>query len=392
MAHITEIKIDGLLGRESPLHFVLERDVNVFFGDNGCGKTTLLKILDAAMNFDADAIARLPVSRAEVHVFSLTEGQVIKHVWDRKREKDEGRDRQFELIDPAELSQSDRLRYIKMRESANEWKRSPTQKKGRSKVGRWAHSFLPTTRLYLGESPIPQGSGKSRVFEDQLDAVFADSVNRAWILFNSKTLTDVRNIQEEGLRAVLYSVLSTNRDAPTDSLLDPTDAYVRVRKFLQRQTESGPTMLGSVENFRGRYKNEKDLRRVVANLDDVEQKVEAAMAPLDRFVSTLQTLYSNGKKIAPRNNALAIELNSGEMLSPAALSSGEKHLLKLLLTAMTAQENSVMIDEPELSMHIDWQRHFVETVHALNPACQLILATHSPEIMAELPDSKIFRI
>ena len=56
MAHITEIKIEGLLGRHSTIHYKLQRDVNIFFGSNGSGKTTLLKVLDAAMNLDSAAI------------------------------------------------------------------------------------------------------------------------------------------------------------------------------------------------------------------------------------------------------------------------------------------------------------------------------------------------
>ncbi|WP_457282169.1 AAA family ATPase [Polaromonas sp. P5_D5] len=69
MAHITEIKIDGLLGRKEPIQLKLNNQVNVFFGENGCGKTTLLKILDAALSRDAEAMNLLPVERAEVHIF-----------------------------------------------------------------------------------------------------------------------------------------------------------------------------------------------------------------------------------------------------------------------------------------------------------------------------------
>jgi len=51
-----------------------------------------------------------------------------------------------------------------------------------------------------------------------------------------------------------------------------------------------------------------------------------------------------------------------------------------------------MIDEPELSLHVDWQRRLVENMTLLNPSAQYIFATHSPEIMADVDDSKIFRL
>ena len=54
--------------------------------------------------------------------------------------------------------------------------------------------------------------------------------------------------------------------------------------------------------------------------------------------------------------------------------------------------STILIDEPELSMHIDWQHDLIESLSRLNGQAQFILATHSPEIMAELDDSKIFRL
>lgn len=70
------------------------------------------------------------------------------------------------------------------------------------------------------------------------------------------------------------------------------------------------------------------------------------------------------------------------MIKPTSLSSGEKQLL-ILLTETLLQQNSPTIfiaDEPELSLHIDWQRKIISSVRELNPNAQVIVATHSPEI------------
>lgn len=389
MAHITEFRIDGLLGRTEPVHCKLRRDVNVIFGDNGSGKTTLLKILDAAMNLDSEAIAKLPVTRAEVHIFSLSEKRVVKQIWDRNAPQTLN-PVQLELGNPEFLTVTERLRWWKMQESGQRpWKRVPQKDPSEKGTLRWSHAFLPTTRLYIGDKSLPAAQSLS---EEQLDAAFAQSLNRAWLLFNSRTVTEVSAIQQEGLRAVLYSALTPTQDKVAHGDLNPDEAYGRVQSFLKRQTVSASTMLGSLESFRARYRKEEELRRVVANLDTVERRVEAALAPTERFFAALRRLFSAGKLLSPLANELSVVLESGQRLPIAALSSGEKHLLKLLLTAMTSEANAVMIDEPELSMHIDWQRQFISTVHALNPECQLILATHSPEIMAEVDDDKIFKI
>lgn len=73
------------------------------------------------------------------------------------------------------------------------------------------------------------------------------------------------------------------------------------------------------------------------------------------------------------------------MLNLSQLSSGEKQMLILLLSTLT-QNNIKCItfwDEPEISLHIEWQQSLIRVVRELNPNMQLILATHSPSILYE---------
>ena len=393
MAHITEIRIEGLMGRKEPIHIKLDRQVNIFFGENGCGKTTLLKILDAALSRDAEAMALLPVSKAEVYIYSINHDKIIKHSWERKeataKELIFAR-ADLELFDIDEVLLQKHPGII----ATNDWKLTPSIKNQPSTAKRWAHTFLPTTRLYVADSRVRSSIEiKSPLAsERQFDKAFAESVNRAWLQFYSKTLQEVRQIQEDGLRTVLRHVLSPDKKPLGGSLLDATDVHQRVTKFLSRQSHSDSVSLGSVSSFRKRYEANDDLRRVVDNLDDVERRIENAMSPVDRFTSTIKGLFSRGKSVVLSSNEIQILLEDGRNISLANLSSGEKHLIKILLSAMTADNNAVLIDEPELSMHIDWQRTFVQTVHSLNPGCQLIAASHSPEIMADVEDACIFRL
>ena len=174
--------------------------------------------------------------------------------------------------------------------------------------------------------------------------------------------------------------------------MDSDIVHRRVGKFLARQPDSEIISLGSAANFRKRYEQDSDLRRIVDNLDNVERQIERAMIPVDSFIETISSLFSRGKTLTLTSNELQVALADGRNLSIAGLSSGEKHLIKILLSTMTAGPNAVLIDEPELSMHIDWQRVFVRTMLSLNPDSQLILATHSPELMAEIDDSHIFKL
>lgn len=394
MAHITEITIEGLLGRKDPIHLTLNRGVNVFFGENGCGKTTLLKVLHAALSQDGAAMERLPVARAEVDIYSIDRKQVYRHSWERAVEPQEreGLPIEPDALEDSYIETTDGRYFVHGGKAETDWTITPNDRQGASFSG-WSHKFLPTTRLYLGDAiSMRSDAGRPQVSEAELDRIFKDSINRTWLLFYSTALTNVRDIQESGLRTVLQEVLAPEKNKQQDYPQDVDTVYARVASFLARHSRTAHISLGKPNQFRERYETDAHLRQIVNNLDHVERQIEMEMVPINRFLSTISRLFSGGKSLRMESNVLEVLLANDHVLPISQLSSGEKHLIKILLTAMTCGPNSILIDEPELSMHIDWQRAFVETISSLNPKCQLILASHSPEIMADLQDSCIFRL
>ena len=47
------------------------------------------------------------------------------------------------------------------------------------------------------------------------------------------------------------------------------------------------------------------------------------------------------------------------------------------------------MDEPEISLHIEWQNKLIEAIRSLNPNCQIIMTTHSPSIFADGWEDKL---
>lgn len=41
----------------------------------------------------------------------------------------------------------------------------------------------------------------------------------------------------------------------------------------------------------------------------------------------------------------------------------------------------LFMDEPEVSLHIEWQKRLIELIVELNPNVQIILTTHSPAVI-----------
>ena len=71
------------------------------------------------------------------------------------------------------------------------------------------------------------------------------------------------------------------------------------------------------------------------------------------------------------------------MLQPYLLSSGEKQMLVILLTVLV-EDNCpyvLFMDEPEVSLHVEWQKQLIDLIMELNPNVQIILTTHSPAVI-----------
>ena len=71
------------------------------------------------------------------------------------------------------------------------------------------------------------------------------------------------------------------------------------------------------------------------------------------------------------------------MLVPYQLSSGEKQMLVILLTVLVEDNKNYVLfmDEPEVSLHVEWQKRLIDLVIELNPNVQIILTTHSPAVV-----------
>lgn len=84
------------------------------------------------------------------------------------------------------------------------------------------------------------------------------------------------------------------------------------------------------------------------------------------------------------NNKLVFRKEDGKIISLEMLSAGEKQLMLILLTVFLMDEKPhvLLLDEPELSLHIEWQGKLIKCLREMNPACQMIITTHSPSVFA----------
>ena len=105
--------------------------------------------------------------------------------------------------------------------------------------------------------------------------------------------------------------------------------------------------------------------------------------PVQQFLQTLQSFLKDKTLVVSDTGELVVA-RDGTSIDVPHLSSGEKQLL-ILLTETLLQNNSPFVflaDEPELSLHIEWQGKVIDSIRSLNQHAQIIVATHSPEIAA----------
>lgn len=120
-------------------------------------------------------------------------------------------------------------------------------------------------------------------------------------------------------------------------------------------------------------------RAVVAKSLDAEALTEQIFSQVSLFVSTLESFIVD-KTFSFVGGELVVA--SEGPLPLAKLSSGEKQLLILFIEALLQRQRPFIFlaDEPELSLHIAWQRNILMAIRSLNPNAQIVVATHSPEI------------
>lgn len=118
------------------------------------------------------------------------------------------------------------------------------------------------------------------------------------------------------------------------------------------------------------------------------EKRSKIYAPKNTFVSILNGMLYRKRISINTGNQPVFYSDNDEELSLEDLSSGEKQLFILMgETLLQRQKTCIfMADEPEISLHIDWQERLVPSLRQINPNAQIVFATHSPDIVGVYGD------
>lgn len=389
MAHIVRVSISGLVGRKSVFRQELNRDINVFFGLNGSGKTSLLRILRAAMANDVASLATVPFDQVEVTIAS-GDGDHREFVYSIERKLfDRIAYRQRDLFGDDPQMRMLTLGKTLFRDLHMGWKIKPDLPS--DATGEWPHVFLPTTRLLRLAHDTYLPTEQLFESEDFLARGFAQYIEREWLRFASEMQMEVRERQGQALAEIVCDLFV--HDPPQSSnetWLSIDQSFRELTAFLVRQSIPAETI--EKREFAERCRTNPLLQRVATLVNRVQREIDELTAPRTKLQGLIAKMFESNTRITLGDSSITAETRNWQTIPLRSLSSGERHLLFILLHALSADNSSLIIDEPEISMHVDWQRELIEAIREINPRCQLILATHSPEIMADVDESKVFRL
>ncbi|WP_083397283.1 AAA family ATPase [Plantibacter sp. MMLR14_011] len=128
----------------------------------------------------------------------------------------------------------------------------------------------------------------------------------------------------------------------------------------------------------------------LSNLTDRVENLQPAQRLIDTFVASVNGFLERKHLTFSMSDGIKLVGRNGEDLDSDNLSSGEKHLLLLLSSAVLARSNGALmiIDEPELSLGLRWQRKLLSELLRCTEGSgvQFLVASHSTQIMADVPD------
>lgn len=144
------------------------------------------------------------------------------------------------------------------------------------------------------------------------------------------------------------------------------------------------------------YSQFDKIRELIKEFENFEQRSKKSYAEIQQYLDILNGFFQDSlKKLVYREETAELTYNQldknsksiAQYLDLSTLSSGERQIVTLLtyLRFGNREGQLFLIDEPELSLHPKWQAQFLDAVQRLTPqSTQLILATHSPEIVGDL--------
>lgn len=395
---IKSFYIEGLFGCREPITIDFNQNIHVISGKNGAGKTTILKLVWYFISGNLEkALIEVPFQKIilntdlynfEVNVTEDADNPFSTHI--------EYVNKEHIRADIAEINP----------EYLNEHVRHVLTKF----IG--SSFFFPTFRNIEGGFTTEKYNFKHEIFKKLLSSKNTNESESVDLITDLNLISDKLSTEEHKF---VTSVSSSHinkflisKYAEIMSLIQPyqakrkelTDQFIKSHIFETNKDGSGLTFISKDEDLVGTLRNQ---------IFEIENICNDIQKPLKRFHDSIRFFLKDYKfhfskkvqfsKISQNSDEeildirdpdfLKSKLDYPELFDINLLSAGEKQILTLISYNSFIDNTIFFIDEPEISLHADWQRILFRILMKQNPTNQFIITTQSPFIYSKYPKNEI---
>ncbi len=414
-----------------------QEGVNVIYGRNGTGKTTLLHIIANVLNKDFIRFAALEFKKIRVefskgesitielekipkfshyHYYIIVNGNKINEkeicpinldkyfnrAIGRISREDDYED--FDLIHSPEISLSSAY-FPAFRTALDAW--AINQEENPKALRRYRNQEGKTefARSLFGQFVPRLDYPATTEIEQDLN----EKIRTAIANVSQADRTYFGNVPSRILEALSFK---ENGQANTNSIFQDIEKLSKKFQEYPIQVESISASLSDSIQSVPDDEDSKRIASLVLNaykeaLSQIVGVQEASFSEVERYLKSVNMFLENKNlqisqiDSPPRGRALrrtkspsvVVQFegdNSRPMSMSQALSSGERQIVTLIYaTTRMSQQDVVLVDEPEISLNVDWQRKLLPEMVKQMPSKQLIVCTHSPIIGAKYRDRMI---
>lgn len=412
MYRIKSVSVDGFWGSHK-ISSDFQDSVNIVIGRNGTGKTTFMEILRSVLSVDVEAIDDLDFTSAEI---ILRDGSKTKKITATKKYLDNIstgfveykisnkkysarlarldasrypisiRNRFLEEIQNirGELSDIVKISSLSVYRTKREDDFEVIDRKTKKIISPVDYrleellSRLTRYQLELSQQARKIGSELQKEVLASLLYTKADMQNQIQFSLEFNKEVEKRKLSSAYKQ---LGVLDSRIQRKIIEHVDYVDRFMNALKGSSLESKSSLPSFVQLESI-------ARVSKIVELSIKAEEETKIVYSPISKLLEIAKKFIQD-KKIEIIDGALIIE--GKDQIALSKLSSGEKQLLILLIEALLQceQEYVFLADEPELSLHIAWQRQIIPAIQELNPKAQIIVATHSPEIAGGFADTII---